>query len=195
MFDREAFRILLLTSMNHYLFHRTLSDLWKTGLARYQSGKNRPKGFLADVELSLLSSLGLTLMDVFDAVEDFASRGEPDFETFLLVSAVRKDYFFLIQGGQWSPETIKMEELPSKDAEYAGIAWLPRIIPKAEAKLKGELPPELMYGCGGDRKFFKEQNVHPAEFLRLTWFYDFDRDKIAEWLHLRSQTVQTSGSN
>lgn len=171
--------------MNHYLFQRTLGDLWKTALARYQSGQTKPKGFLGEVELSLLSSLGLTLMDVFDAVEDFALEGEPDFETFLLVSAVRKDYFYLVQGGQWSPETIDMDQLPSKDESYAGISWLPRILPKAEAKLKGELPPELMYGCGGDRKFFQNQNVHAAEFLRLAWFYNFDRDKVAEWLLLR----------
>ena len=33
-----------------------------------------------------------------------------------------------------------------------GIAWLPRILVKARLKLRGEMPADLMYGCGGDRQ-------------------------------------------
>jgi hypothetical protein len=26
---------------------------------------------------------------------------------------------------------------------------------------------DLMYGCGGDRNFFKKYEMHPADFLKL----------------------------
>jgi hypothetical protein len=31
------------------------------------------------------------------------------------------------------------------------------------------LPPELMYGCGGDRPFLRRAGMTLAEFLQLTW--------------------------
>ena len=51
--------------------------------------------------------------------------------------------------------TVDMEQLPAKAAQVDGIAWLPRIIAKARAKLRGEMPPDLMYDCGGDRDFLE----------------------------------------
>lgn len=44
------------------------------------------------------------------------------------------------------------------------------------------MPPELMYGCGGDRRFLKENNIHPAEFLRLVWSKFDDDQAIADWV-------------
>ncbi|HKK18672.1 MAG TPA: DUF5069 domain-containing protein, partial [Opitutales bacterium] len=66
--------------------------------------------------------------------------------------------------------------------EVQGIVWLPRLMPKALAKIRGELPPETMYGCGGDRKFFKEHDIHPAEFLRATWAYENESERLVEWV-------------
>ncbi len=77
---------------------------------------------------------------------------------------------------------ISMDKLPSKDAEIEGIGWLPRIIPKAEAKLRGEMPPELMYGCGGDRKFFRINNIDPAEFLKEVWKSKGNQSDIVNWV-------------
>jgi hypothetical protein len=37
-------------------------------------------------------------------------------------------------------------EFPAKSAKVEGIAWLPRLITKARAKLAGSLPADLMYG-------------------------------------------------
>jgi hypothetical protein len=79
-----------------------------------------------------------------------------------------------------------MEKLPSKDAEIDGIGWLPRIIPKAEAKLRGEMPPELMYGCGGDRKFFRTNQVDPAAFLRTVWNAKGNQAEIVAWVKKQS---------
>ena len=65
---------------------------------------------------------------------------------------------------------------------------MPRIIPKARAKLRGELPPETMFCCGGDRAFFKQNDIHPAEFLRIVQKADADDDKIISWVQKRIQS-------
>jgi hypothetical protein len=60
-------------------------------------------------------------------------------------------------------------------------------MPKARAKLRGELPASLMYCCGGDRRFFKTHNILPAEFLSLVWRHLNDDNAIVEWVVRRSQ--------
>ena len=50
-----------------------------------------------------------------------------------------------------------------------GIAWLPRLIVKARVKLRGEMPADLMYGCGGDRPFLDDMNMNLPGFLKLVW--------------------------
>ena len=39
-----------------------------------------------------------------------------------------------------------------------------------------------MYGCGGDRRFFRTNHVDPAEFLRQTWKAGGDSKKIVAWV-------------
>jgi hypothetical protein len=73
-------------------------------------------------------------------------------------------------------------KLPAKDSEIEGIRWLPRIIPKARAKLRGELPPETMFCCGGDRHFFHHNKIHPSEFLGIVRRAGEDDQKIIDWV-------------
>jgi hypothetical protein len=80
--------------------------------------------------------------------------------------------------------------LPAKTDAVRGIAWLPRLLPKARAKLRGELPPSLMYGCGGDRRFFREHNILPAEFLALTWRHESDPAAIVDWVIRRKSEAR-----
>ena len=82
------------------------------------------------------------------------------------MTAARRDYFLVVQRGQVSAPALRLDEFPAMEAEVAGLAWLPRIIVKARAKLRGELPAELMYCCGADRKFLLKVHIHPADFLR-----------------------------
>jgi hypothetical protein len=82
-----------------------------------------------------------------------------------------------------------MDDLPPKDAEVEGIAWLPRLIPKAEAKLRGEMPPDLMYGCGGDRKFFKTHHVDAADFLQKVWDTSGNQADIVAWIKANAETA------
>jgi len=175
--------------MNHYQYHQTLGAVWDRGVAAYRAGNTSPEGFLSEEDLSVIQSIGLKVMDVFDFVEDFCGRGEPDRETFLMVCEARRDYFFAVQKGQWSSREIVMDELPPKDEAVEGIEWLPRIIPKALAKLRGELPADLMYLCGGDRGFLKEHDIHPAEFLRMVWAYEDRPEAIVSWVKERSSAV------
>ena len=166
--------------MDHYSYQKTLKAIWEDAVAKYEAGNREPDSYFDEVTQAELASVGLNTMDVYDYAEDFVTREEPDFETFLLVSAARRDYFLTVQEGKPSDQVIASEGLPPKDAEIKGIVWLPRIMPKAYAKLKGELPAETMYGCGGDRNFFKNNNIHPADFLRAAWAYEDDASKLID---------------
>jgi hypothetical protein len=69
-----------------------------------------------------------------------------------------------------SDHEISHHDLPGRGNELGGLPYLPRIITKARAKLRGELDPDLMFGCGGDRSFLRKHgDIHPADFLRHVW--------------------------
>ena len=67
-------------------------------------------------------------------------------------------------------------------ASLGGHRWLPRIIVKAQAKLRGEMPPELMYGCGGDRPFLKNLGIHPGDFLEAVWRAGNNKQHVLDYL-------------
>ena len=75
-----------------------------------------------------------------------------------------------------------MDDLPAKDAKLDGIPWLARMIRKAEAKLHGEMPADLMFGCSGDLSFCREHHLHPADFLRHVWASNGEEGKVLEYV-------------
>ncbi len=154
-----------------YRWHHELKQLFVRGLERYRTGEIDPLKHFNDQERAVLGSSGLTAQEFFDFVDDHVRYdGDPDWETVLLVNAVRRDYFLSEQHGQFTGHLVSMDELPAKDDKsVGGIPWLARVIQKAEAKLRGEMPPDLMYNCAGDRNFFREHHLHPADFLRRVW--------------------------
>ena len=158
------------------------SSLFKASVLKYQGGRQKPGGLVDEAGARLLKSIGHTEQEFFDFVDDFSRGGEPALETALEIAAVRRDYFLNVQHGQTSSQQIDMAKLPSKDAEVDGIGWLPRLLPKAAAKLKGEMPPDLMFGCGGDRKFFRTNTINAAEFLRQVWNAGDNTDQVVEWV-------------
>jgi hypothetical protein len=172
--------------MESYTYQTQLKKIWNDAVAKYRDGNREPDSYFDPETSAELASIGLKTMDIYDYAEDFVTRDEPDFETFLLICSARRDYFLTVQKGKPSTQVIDTDALPPKDAEVRGIGWLPRIMPKALAKLRGELPPETMYGCGGDRKFFKENKIHPADFLRAAWAYEDDESKLIDWVVERS---------
>ncbi len=163
-------------------WEQTFTALFHASVAQYQKGHQKASGLVDDAGEAFLASIGYTTQEFFDFVEDFARGGEPPLETALKIAAVRRDYFLQEQKGVPSSRQIAMSDLPSKDAQVEGIEWLPRLLPKAEAKLRGEMPPDLMYGCGGDRKFFRTHQVDPAEFLRRVWKAAGRHGEVIAWI-------------
>ena len=172
-------------NVDTYHFTGTLFRLWTKAENLYRAGKEDPDAIFDDSERAELAALGLGAMDVYDYVEDFVRTGEPDFGSFVLVTAERVFFFFGEAEGRFPGRTIREEELPARKAAVDGMEWLPRILAKARAKLRGELPPDLMYGCGGDRKFLRGRGIHPAEFLRKVREAADDRE-VVEWVAARS---------
>ena len=172
--------------MKHYDFAEKLHALWnKAGRLYAQGRRGAPTYFTAD-EQAFLAANGLTAQHLYDYAEDFTSGGEPTWNTALAIELVRRDYFHNVQGGRASTVVLDEAKMPAKTDAVHGIAWLPRIIPKTKAKLRGELPPSLMYCCGGDRNFFTTHDIHPAEFLSLVWRHEHNDAAIIDWVVLRS---------
>ena len=86
------------------------------------------------------------------------------------------------------------DDVPTFGDELEGIAYLPRILAKARAKLEGRLDPDLMFGCGGDRNFLRKHGgIHPADFLRRVWAAGGDDRAVAGWIRQRSADMAAGG--
>ncbi len=144
-------------------------SLFENKVTDYRNGIRNPKVMFSIGEEHFLRTLGATSQEIFDFVEDWVEDGVPDPETARAITKIRRDYFYSEQQGRLSDNQRSEHEFPSRSATLAGLPWFPRIIAKAQAKLRGELPPNLMYSCGGDRRFLKTVNVSPVEFLQKVW--------------------------
>lgn len=172
--------------MSNYDWARTLESAWKKAVELYQAGQRGSGTFFNQEEQAFLDSIGMTAQELYDFAEDYVRGGDPDFATCLLVTAARRDYFLTMQHGKRTGKTVPMDILPAKTDKLEGIEWLPRIIEKARIKLRGEMEPDLMYGCGGDRKFFQEHGIHPADFLRVVWAAKDDTSHVVKYVKTRS---------
>jgi len=158
-------------------------SLFDRCVERYQSGDKDFTGYYDAKDAALLAEIGYKPREFFDFVEDYCEEGDPSPSTSLLVAAVRKDYFEVVMNRKTSDRELSRDEVPTFGDDLEGIAYLPRILAKARAKLRGELDPDLMYGCGGDRNFLeKSGNLHPADFLRQVWAADGDDGKVLAWI-------------
>lgn len=175
--------------MSHYAFAQTFRSLYDKAVAAYASGQRGADTYFTADESAWLASNGLTAQHLYDYAEDQNNYGEPGYDIALGVEYVRRDYFLNVQHGKASTGVADPDTWPAKTAAVQGIEWLPRILPKARAKLRGELPSSLMYGCGGDRKFFQAHDIHPAEFLSLVWRLDGNDAAIIDWVVRRSSGV------
>ena len=165
-----------------YTWHLPIKLLHTKACADYAKGNRILDSYFIPEEIRELAAIGATAMEFYDFAEDAESL---DWETALLIASARRDYFLVIQKGEWSKKQIVIDDLPAKTDELDGIAWLPRLIAKAEGRLRGELPPDLMYCCGGDRRFFEKYAIHPADFLREVWAADGDAAKILRYVRSR----------
>jgi hypothetical protein len=155
-------------------------QVYDRGVAAWEAGRKSPHSMFTRDDAAFLATIGCTPQELFDFVDDEQRYGEPDFETTLAVAAIRRDYFLKMMKGKSTGRIVPMDDLPPKAAEVDGIAWLPRLIVKARLKLRGEMPDDLMYGCGGDRPFLEEMNMDLPGFLQLVWDCGDDDRRIID---------------
>ncbi len=172
--------------MTHYNYQQTLHKVWEQAVAYYRQGVRSADQIVAPQGREFLASIGQTPQEFYDYAEDYVDGGEPDFATVAMVADIRRSFFRDKQKQQPTGRSIDPDSLPAKDSEAAGITWLPRIIEKAKAKLHGELDPDTMYGCGGDRHFLRENDIHPAEFLRQVRDNLGNDQAVIDWVAARS---------
>ncbi len=164
---------------------RTLFD---RKVAIYKKGTRNAEAMFSKEEKDFLRSIGATPQEIFDFVEDWCDDGEPHPDMVVEITRIRRDFFLNDQRGQYSKYIRIIDLFPPKEAKLAGLEWFPRIIEKAKAKLYGELPSDLMYSCGGDRRFLKKVNVSPDEFLQVVREAEDDVDQIVQFVTSRFNT-------
>jgi hypothetical protein len=176
--------------MNHYDFPTQFRALFDQAVDLYAKGRRGADTFFDSPQRAWLATNGISAQHVYDYAEDENDGGEPGFLHALTIESVRRDYFLNVQNGKPSAAVLDESTLPAKGEKAKGIEWLPRILPKAKAKLRGELPASLMYCCGGDRRFFKTNDILPAEFLSLVW-RNGDKDAATfDWAAARKKSGQ-----
>ena len=172
--------------MSHYTFADTFRTLYDKAVSLYAGGRRGADTYFTPEETSWLAANGIATQHLYDYAEDQNNYGEPGHDIALGIELVRRDYFLNVQHARPTGRTLDDSVLPAKTDAVRGIEWLPRLLPKARAKLLGELPPSLMYCCGGDRRFFKAHDIHPVEFLSLVWRHLGDDNAIIDWVAGRS---------
>ena len=144
-------------------------NVWDRAVAAWKAGRNSPQTMFTPDDVAFLATIGCTAQELFDFVDDSLGYDDLDFETALAVTEIRRSYFLDVMHGKPTGRVVPMSDLPAKSAEVDGIAWLPRVIEKARIKLRGDLNPDLMYGCAGDRPFLREHGMTLPQFLQLVW--------------------------
>ena len=172
--------------MKHYDFADKFRALYDKAVKLYASGNTAKATYFTADEEAFLSANGIGIQALFDYAEDHNNGGEPGYDRALAIETVRRDFFLNVQHAKPSTTVLDEAKMPAKADAVKGIEWLPRLIPKAKAKLRGELPASLMYSCGGDRAFFKEHDILPAEFLSLVWRNENNDGAIVDWVVKRT---------
>ena len=162
-------------------------SLFDKKVSAYKNGAQKVEGMFSKDEETFLQSIGATSQEIFDFVEDWADDGVPDPEMVVAITQIRRDFFVHELQGQYSKFSKSTDLFPPREASLAGLEWFPRIIEKAKAKLYGDLPPDLMYSCGGDRRFLKKVNVQPDEFLKVVREAGDDVEQIVTFVTERFQ--------
>lgn len=170
-------------------YTKQLKAVWETAVVLYQKGERDSSRFFDPTQKAFLDSIGTSSQEVFDFAEDWVNGQDPDFLTFALLADCRRNYFIIRQKGERSNKVVDTGDLPPKDEQVWGVEWLPRIIPKAKAKLRGEMSADLMYCCGGDRKFFRTHGIDPSTFLHVVATFENDDDAIIDWVLKHSISV------
>lgn len=153
--------------MNHQDWKTEFRNVWDRAIAAWKAGRKTARTMFEPADVAFLATIGCSTQELFDFVDDSLDYDDVDFETVLAVTVIRREYFLGVMHGKPTGRVVEMSELPAKSAEFDGIAWLPRLIVKARTKLRGEMNPDLMYGCAGDRPFLRKHRMTLPGFLQL----------------------------
>ena len=167
-------------------------QLFNSAFTRYQSGLREASQIFEGKDVEFLASIGSSPSEIYDFVEDWSEVGEPSLETILAITAVRNDYFVKGQQRISSVFVQAPDTFPAGTLALGGFRRLPRIIAKARAKLKGELPREIMYSCGTDRPFLKKVGIAPEDFLKTVWEAGPNDQAILTHVEEAANRVKTS---
>jgi hypothetical protein len=143
----------------------TLARIHAEARTAYERGCRDPHALLDSDDFQILRSHGISPQFLYDCVDDLSRYGDPSAETFQELASIRSEYFRDVLHSAPPPPVVNECELPPKAQEFDGIAWLPRIIKKAQCFLNGCLCPEIMYGCAGDRSFLASHKKTLPDFL------------------------------
>lgn len=175
-------------SVSHESWAAKLRQIYDQAVALYKQGTRNPFHIVDSTHHGFLGSIGMSIQELFDFVEDGVSDGEPTLEEALRISEIRKEYFQRVQQGKPSTQRLSASDFPSGQETLGGHQWLPRLIAKAQAKLRGELPDDLMYGCAADRRFLRPLGIQPSEFLGKVWEYEEQKDRLVDFVTQRQNT-------
>lgn len=170
-------------------------QLFSDAVCRFhEQEETDPERFFTPAEKAILHEIGYNAHEMYGYVRSYATCGEPTPSTSLLIAAVRRAYFVTSQrrvtGGH---ARLHENDLPREDEKLQDIAYLPRIIRKAEAKLFGTLPLGQMYDCAEDREFLRTHGeIPPADFLYAVWWAHGDRQKVISFVLRMMQEHETS---
>ena len=150
----------------------------------HEQTETDPERFFSQPEKAALHSIGYSVHEMYGYVQSYATCGEPTPSTALLISSVRRAYFITSQRKMTgSLARLRESDLPREDEKLQDIAYLPRIIRKAEAKLFGTLPLDQMYDSLEDREFLRAHgDIPPADFLNAVWRAHGDRQKVISFV-------------
>ena len=157
-------------------------ELYHSAQERYRAGSNTTLTLFEADEVYFLATIGCSSRELFDFVEDSIKWDDVEYDQVEGVTEIRRDHFVNTLRSESATSQLEANTIPAKSDEVDGIAWLPRLIVKARAKLAGELTPDLMYGCGGDRPFLRDRNSSLVDFLRVTLGAGDDDRAIIDYL-------------
>ena len=98
--------------------------LFRCCVEKYKSGERDFMSYYTQGDITFLESIGCKPRELFDFVEDLVDEGAPSESTALLVTAVRRDYFLVVQNGELSSKEITSADLPTFGEALSGLSLI-----------------------------------------------------------------------